>query len=141
MAIAKNKILSRPKEVFLFNKNLITHFDLGSSLFYKEEQIQKIQRDKGSINNLSQLYPYVDINILEEDLLKSIEKYNIVIISEIIKNDLLYSINELCSKKKIGLIYGAALGGDEHIIINRDGKALKMFYITNISNEKRFGNN
>ena len=49
-------------------------------------------------------------------------------------------------KKKIGLIYGAALGlisfifidfGDEHIITNRDGKALKMFYITNISNEKK----
>ena len=144
MEIAKNIILCGPNEVSLFDKNIITHFDLGSGFYFKEEQINKIQRDKGCIKKLSQLNPYVNVNVLEDDLLLSIKKYNIIIITEFIEIDLLNSINEICAKKKIGLIYGAVLGlisfifvdfGEEHKIINKDGRPLKKFYITNISNE------
>ena len=146
MEIAKNIILSGPKEVSLFDKNLISHFDLGSCFYFSENQINNIKRDEGCLDKLSQLNPYVNVNILNNDILSSIEKYNVIVITELMKNVLLDKINEKCRNNNIGLIYGCVLGlisfifvdfGNKFIIKNKDGKSPKMFYITNISNVKK----
>ena len=39
MEVSKNLILSGPKEVYLYDKNKITIFDLGSGFYFSEEQV------------------------------------------------------------------------------------------------------
>ena len=146
MEIAKNIILMGPKCVSLYDKNLITLYDLGSGFYFSEEQINKENRDEGCVNKLSMLNPYVDVNVLKKDFILSIELYDIIVITELINKDLLNKINEICRKKKKGLIYGAALGlisfifvdfGEEFIVKNLNGEEPKKFYIKNISKEEK----
>ena len=53
MEIAKNKILSGPKEVSLFDKNLIIHFYLESGFFIKKNKFKKFKEKK----EVSIIYP------------------------------------------------------------------------------------
>ena len=73
MEIAKNIILMGPNCVSLYDKNLITHYDLGSGFYFTEEQINKENRDEGCVNKLAMLNPYVNVNVLKNDLISSIE--------------------------------------------------------------------
>jgi len=143
MEIAKNIILIGPKCVSLYDKNIISHFDLGSGFYFSEEQINKFQRDEGCLEKLSQLNSYVEVNVLKKDLISSIQNYNIIVITELISNKLLNEINEICRANNIGLIYGAVLGlltftfvdfGENFIIQNENGKSPKKYFIKNISN-------
>ena len=146
MEIAKNIILMGPSCVSLYDKNLITHYDLGSGFYFSEEQINKENRDEGCVHKLAELNPYVNVNVLKDDLISSIELYDIIIITELINFDLLNKINEICRKKYIGLIYGVVLGlitfifvdfGEEFIIKNLNGEEPKKFFIKNISKSKK----
>lgn len=143
MEIAKNIILIGPKQVSLYDKNIITHFDLGSGFYFLEEQIGKAQRDEGCAEKLSQLNSYVDVNVLKDELLSSICNYNVIVITEIIDIELLNKINETCRNNQIGLIYGAVLGlitfafvdfGDKFVIKDKDGNPTKRLFIKDISN-------
>ena len=145
MEIAKNIILIGPKCVSLYDRNILSHYDLGSGFYFSEDQINKYQRDEGCIKKLSQLNSYVEVNVLKQDLISSIKNYNVIVITELISNKLLYEINEICRKKNIGLIYGAVLGlltftfvdfGENFIIQNENGKPPKKFFIKDISNSK-----
>ena len=145
MEIAKNLILSGPKEVYLYDKNNISLFDLGSGFYFSENQINKCFRDEGCLNKLSELNPYVKVNILEEDLFCSINIFDIIIISEIMEEEILYKINSICRDNSIGFIYGCVFGllgfifvdfGIKFKIHNKNGKEKKLFYINNITNEK-----
>ncbi len=143
MEIAKNIILMGPKQVSLYDKNIISYFDLGSGFYFLEEQISKFQRDEGCVEKLSQLNSYVEVEVLKEDLISSIQNYNVIVITEIINIELLNKINEICRKNQIGLIYGAVLGlltftfvdfGDKFIIKDKNGKTPERFFIKDISN-------
>ena len=146
MEIAKNIILMGPNSVSLYDKNLITHYDLGSGFYFSEKQINNTKRDEGCVHKLAELNSSVDVNTLNGDLLSSIGLYNVIIITELINIDLLNKINEICRINKIGLIYGAVLGlisfifvdfGEEFIIKNLNGEEPKKFYIKNISKSKK----
>lgn len=100
MEIAKNIILMGPNSVSLYDKNLITHYDLGSGFYFTEVQINKENRDEGCVNKLAMLNPYVDVNVLKNDLISSIELYDIIVITELISRNLLNKINEICRKIK-----------------------------------------
>ena len=67
MEIAKNIILMGPNSVSLYDKNLITHYDLGSGFYFTEVQINKENRDEGCVNKLVMLNPYVDVNVLKNE--------------------------------------------------------------------------
>ena len=143
--VAKNIILIGPKSVSLYDKNLITYYDLGSGYYFNENQTDKFKRDEGCLSKLIKLNPYVDVNILEEDLILSIKKFNIIVITELINIDLLNKINEICRINKIGLIYGAVLGlitfcfvdfGQKFIIQDENGRPPKKNFIKDISNSK-----
>ena len=148
MEIAKNLILSGPKEIYLYDKNKITIFDLGSGLYFSEEKINKFCRDEGCIEQLSKLNSFVEVNILNEDIITALNNncFNIIIITELLEEEKLYQINEICRKNNIGFIYGCTLGligfifvdfGNNFHIYNKYGKEPKTFYINNITNEEK----
>ena len=147
MEIAKNLILSGPKEVYLYDKNKITIFDLCSGFYFSEEQINKINRDEGCKEQLSKLNPFVEVKILNDNIIAAINKklFNIIIITEFIEKETLYEINDICRKNSIGFIYGCVTGligfifvdfGNKFYIYNKFGKEPKTYHIQNISNEK-----
>ena len=116
-----------PNSVSLYDKNLITHYNLGSGFYFSENQINNTKRDEGCVHKIAKLNSNVNVNILNGDLLSSIGLYNVIIITEIINFELLNKINEICRINKIGLIYGTLLGlisfifvdfGNEFIIKN-----------------------
>ena len=148
MEIAKNLILSGPKEIYLYDKNKITIFDLGSGFYFSEEKINKFCRDEGCIEQLSKLNSFVEVNILNEDIITALNNncFNIIIITELLEEEKLYQINEICRKNNIGFIYGCTLGligfifidfGYNFHIYNKYGKEPKTFYINNITNEEK----
>jgi len=146
MEIAKNIILMGPNCVSLYDKNIITHYDLGSGFYFSENQINKEKRDEGCVQKLNKLNPYVDVNVLNKDLISSIEFYDVIIITELVNINLLNKINEICRENHKGLIYGAALGlisfifvdfGEKFIIKNLNGEEPKKFYIKNISKSNK----
>ena len=145
MEIAKNLILSGPKEVHLYDKNIITQLDLGSGYYFTKEQINKIKRDEGCLNNLSKLNSNVKVVILKDNLINSISNFDVIIISEIMKEDELFKINKICREKNIGFIYGVVFGllgfifvdfGKKFFIYDKYGNESKSFYINNITNGK-----
>ena len=147
MEVSKNLILSGPKEVYLYDKNKITIFDLGSGFYFSEEQVNKINRDEGCIEKLSKLNPFVEVKILNEDIISALKQksFNAIIITELMEEKILYEINDICRKNNIGFIYGCALGligfifvdfGSSFNIYNKSGKEPNSFYITNITNEE-----
>ena len=146
MEIAKNIILMGPNCVSLYDKNIITHYDLGSGFYFSEEQINKEKRDEGCVIKLAELNPYVNVNVLKNDLISSIKLYDIIIITELINSDLLNKINEICRQMNIGLIYGAVLGlitfifvdfGENFIVKNLNGENPKKFLIKNITKSEK----
>ena len=147
MEVSKNLILSGPKEVYLYDKNKITIFDLGSGYYFSEEQVNKINRDEGCIEKLSKLNPFVKVKILNEDILLSLTQklFQVIIITELMEEKILYEINDICRKNNIGFIYGCTLGligfifvdfGNTFNIYNKYGKEPRIFYIKNITNEE-----
>ena len=145
MEIAKNLILSGPKEVHLYDKNIITQLDLGSGYYFTKEQINKIKRDEGCLNNLSKLNSNVKVVILKDNLINSISNFDVIIICEIMKEDELFKINKICREKNIGFIYGVVFGllgfifvdfGKKFFIYDKYGNESKSFYINNITNGK-----
>ena len=145
MEIAKNLILSGPKEVHLYDKNIITQLDLGSGYYFSKEQIKKIKRDEGCLNNLSKLNSSVKVVILKDNLINSIPNFDVIIICEIMKEDELFKINKICREKNIGFIYGVVFGllgfifvdfGKKFFIYDKYGNESKSFYINNITNGK-----
>ena len=72
--------------------------------------------------------------------MKYLINYNIVIISEILEQEKLEEINDICHQNKIGFIYGLTLGLSfycfvdfcNHEIINKNNKDPERYCIKNI---------
>ena len=138
--IAKNIILSGVKEVKILDKKKVLINDLGNNFFLSEEDIGK-SRDIACLSKLKELNPYVNVNILKKTFDESINDFDIVVITEIMKTEKLFSLNEKCHNKKIIFIYCLNLGlscfvfcdfGDKHIITDPSGKERKIYFIKNI---------
>ena len=141
--IAKNIILSGPNRVSLFDPEIAKINDLGSNFFLTEEDV-KIgkRRDEASLKKLTELNPNVNCDIMEgEDILINIDKYNVVVITEMMNKKKLFLIDEKCRKDKKGFIYAGSLGitgfcfvdFGEHIISDKNGEDCKTFIIKRIA--------
>lgn len=150
--VAKNIILSGPKEVCIFDKTIVSLEDLGCNFYLKEEDIKTKRRDEASLNDLKKLNPYTKVFILDADnnkidnLFENFIKFNIIVITEFKAKDDLLKIDNFCRSNKIGFIYGLSLGlsgflfndfGIEHYIIDIDGKENKKYFCKEISNEEK----
>lgn len=156
--IAKNLILAGPKEVVIYDKNIVEKTDLNSNFFLEEQDIiKKLKRDEAVINKLSELNEYVKCSILEcsekfqnlEDelkfLLNKIENFSIIVVSEFLPIEVFEQISKKCRDKNKAIIYGCALGLSgfifedfgKHIITNPFGNEPKFYPINNIIKGKK----
>ena len=145
--IAKNLILTGPKEVSLYDRNICKINDLGSNFYINENDVNKKTREEACHKKLCSLNPYVNVGIYEGNIKSNINKYNLIIITEIMKLDELYEINDICRKNKIGFIYTLNLGltgflfndfGDNHIINNINGEENLKYNIYHIDKNENF---
>lgn len=141
--VAKNLILAGPKEVKIYDPNKCTINDLGSNFYLSEKDIGK-KRDISCLKKLSELNPYVLVNICEENFLDHIKDFNAIIITEIMKKEILFKINEECHINNIAFIYAASFGisgfifvdfGKEHIINFPSSRNKQSYFIKSISKD------
>lgn len=75
--LAKNVILSGVKEVKIYDKDICKINDLGSNYFLSEKNIGDI-RDKSCLQKLKELNSYVNVNILNGNLIENINNFEVV---------------------------------------------------------------
>ena len=153
---AKNIILNGPKEVDIYDPNPVKINDLGANFYLSEENVGKINRDEACLPKLKKLNPYVQVSVLKveqkntmEEYIKhyceKIEKYNVVVFTELHPMFFIVQIDNFCRSKNIKLIYGFCLGlvgyiftdfGQNHKIFDENGREIKKFLVKSITREK-----
>ena len=63
LEVAKNLVLAGPKQVSLFDTQLVTVEELGRNFYAKEEHVGKSTRAQASVNELKDLNPNVNVSI------------------------------------------------------------------------------
>ena len=154
---AKNIILNGPKEVDIYDPNPVKINDLGANFYLSEENVGKINRDEACLPKLKKLNPYVQVSVLKveqkntmEEYIKhyceKIEKYNVVVFTELHPMFFIVQIDNFCRSKNIKLIYGFCLGlvgyiftdfGQNHIIFDKNGQEIKKFLVKSITRDKQ----
>ena len=141
---AKNTILAGPNEVQLYDPEVIKINDLGGNFYLTEADVGKKRRDEACLSQLAELNPYVHVSVMKETILENITKFNVIVITEIMKKEDLIEIDDICRKNKIAFIYSAVLGlsgfvfddfGLEHIILDDNGEDCKTYLVKIISND------
>ena len=141
--VAKNIILVGPKEVQIYDPEITKINDLGSNFYLKEIDVGDKRRDEASLFQLSQLNPYVNVSIMKGSIFENIINFNVIVITEIMKKEILIKIDEICRKNEIAFIYSGIFGlsgfifddfGEDHIIINDNAKEKETFLIRKIEN-------
>ena len=143
--IAKNIILSNPNQVSIFDDQICKINDLGCNYFITNEDVlNKERRDQACVKKLSELNPTTNV-IIENNYLSQIKDFDVVIITEFMKTDIINRINKECHENNKGFIYSISFGlagfvfsdfGKKHIILDKNGKEKGKFYISNITKEK-----
>ena len=153
---AKNIILSGPKEVDIFDPSLVKINDLGCNFFLSENDVGKKNRDDACVDKLSELNPYVHVSVLKIEqnndineyikiFCQKIEKYNVVVFTELQPMFFAAQVDNVCRQKNIKLIYGFCFGlvgyvftdfGFQHIIFDENGEELETYLIKSISKDK-----
>ena len=145
--IAKNLILAGPKEVSISDKNICAINDLGANFYINENDINKKTREDSCFNKLKSLNPYVIVTKHKGFYKEDIKKFNLIIITEIMKIEELYEINNICRNNNINFIYTLNLGltgflfndfGNNHYIYDINGEKDLTYNIFNIRDK---GNN
>ena len=147
--VAKNLILMGVKEVAILDEKLVKINDLSSNYILSERHVGKIRRDEACLPNLKKLNNFVEVNKCEisdlTNLYEIIDRFDLVIITEIIDSLIINNIEKICRKNNHGLIYTGVLGllsfifidfGENHLINNWNGNSSNNYFIKNISNEK-----
>lgn len=145
--IAKNIILAGPKEISISDKNICQINDLGSNFYINENDINKKTREESCINKLKSLNPYVIVKIHQDIYNEDIKKYNLIIITEMMKLEDLFYINSICRKNNINFIYTLNLGltgflfndfGNEHYIFDFNGEKKLTYNILTIKEKEEY---
>ena len=146
LEVTKNIILSNPNQVSIFDNEICKINDLGSNYFLTNDDIlNKKRRDEACIKKLSELNPSAKI-VIEDNYLSKIKEFDVVLITEIMKSDLIHKINKECHENNKGFIYAASLGlmcfafsdfGSKHKILDKTGREKGKFYISNITKGKK----
>jgi len=141
--VAKNLILAGPKEVQIYDKTKCIINDLGSNFYLSEDDLGK-RRDYACLKKLRELNSYVSVNVCQDNYFDSIKYFNAIIITEIMKTETLFRINDECRKYKISFIYALSFGisgfifndfGNEHIVNYSKFENKKSYFIKSITND------
>ena len=143
---AKNIILAGPKEVSISDKNICVINDLGSNFYLNENDINRNTLENSCIKKLKELNPYVNVNIYKGSSINDMQKYNTIIITEIMRLEELYDIDNFCRRNKKYFIYALNLGltgfffndfGIEHDIFDFNGEKKLTYNISFIEEKKK----
>jgi len=143
--VAKNIILSGPKRVSLYDKDLVVLKYLGTNFYLKKEDVGKKTLSEASLQSLKNLNPFTTVDVAEE-IYDSIPNYNIIVLTELYPKNIIIKIDEICEKNNIKFLFGTNMGlfgfifsnfGKNHIVLDKNGKEPKKFIITNITNEEK----
>lgn len=143
--IAKNIILAGTNEVSISDKNICKINDLTSNFYINENDVNIKTREESCIKKLKALNPYVNVTIHKGLFKEDIKRFNLIIITEIMKLEDLYEINSVCRKNKINFIYTLSLGltgflfndfGDEHYVYDINGEKKLRYNIIDIKENK-----
>ncbi len=143
--IAKNLILAGPKEVSISDKKICKINDLSSNFFINEDDVNKKTLEDSCYEQLKSLNPLVKITKHNGLYKENIKKFNVIIITEIMKLENLIELNDICRKNNIKFIYALNLGltgylfndfGDEHYIYDFNGEKNLTYDIFNIEEKE-----
>ena len=103
--ITKNIILSNPYKVAIFDDEICKINDLGCNYFLTKENVtKKERRDEACLKKLSDLNPATRVYI-ENNYFSQIKDFDVVIITEMMKSDIIKKINKECHENNKGFIY------------------------------------
>ena len=152
---AKNIILNGPGEVDIYDPSPVKINDLGANFYLSESDVNKKNRDEACLEKLSKLNPYVNVSIFKveqntenyiESFCKKLDKYNIVVFTELHPMYFIDQVDKTCREKNIKLIYGICLGlagyiftdfGPKHEIFDQNGREIKTFLVKSITKDKK----
>ena len=154
--VAKNIILNGCEEVAICDPNIVKINDLGSNFFLSDDDVGNKRRDEACLPKLRELNPYVKVSTLDIEkkkdmneyinvFIEKIEKYNVVVITELQTMFFMAQIDTFCRNKNIKLIYGICLGlvgyifvdfGMAHVIFDENGEETGTYLIKSISRDK-----
>jgi len=144
--VAKNIILAGPKQVTLHDSNKTELCDLGANFYLMDSDIGKNTRAEGSIKKLTELNPYVKVDILggdESEILNQVNNYDVICITEIIPQQIAEKIDAECRRLNRGFIWSVATGisgfcfvdyGEKFVISDHSGEECKQYIVRTITN-------
>ena len=144
--IAKNLILAGPKEVSISDKYICKINDLNSNFFINENDINIKTREDSCYDKLKMLNPYVNVTKHKGIYKEDIKRFSLIIITETMKLEELYEINNICRKNNIYFIYTLALGltgflfndfCENHYIYDINGENNLQYNIFNIEEKEK----
>jgi ubiquitin-activating enzyme E1 len=107
----KNLILAGPASVAIYDPTTVSINDLGANFYLKEAHVGNVSRATGSLEQLSELNPYVKVFVVNELLVEDHANYNVVCYTENFKSIThLMDVNRFCHANKIGFILSETLG-------------------------------
>jgi ubiquitin-activating enzyme E1 len=116
---AKNLILAGPASVAIYDPTTVSINDLGANFYLKEAHVNNVSRTAGSLEQLSELNPFVKVSVVNELLVDDHAKYNVVCYTENFKGiSHLMDVNRFCSANKIGLILSETLGAANYAFLD-----------------------
>jgi len=97
--IAKNTILAGPKKVHVHDNRQCELRDLNSNFYITSDDVtSKSTRQSACIGKLKVLNPYVDVDVnnynINDDNVEFLKEFNVVIITDVLKSEQLFKINE-----------------------------------------------
>jgi len=100
--VAKNLTLAGPKTITLVDNNITQIADLGANFFLKEEHIGKVSRAQACAKSISELNPYVDVNVYSQELTTQfIQQFGAVVVTETLSKAEIQRINTACRERTI----------------------------------------
>ena len=143
--IAKNLILAGPNEVSIIDNNICRINDLCSNFYISKNDINIKTREESCYNKLKSLNPYVKVTKHKGIYKEDIKKFNVIIITEIMRINELYELNNICRRNNINFIYTLNLGltgflfndyGDDHYIYDINGEKKLTYNIFKIEEKE-----
>lgn len=153
--IAKNIAVIGINTLTIYDEDKPKISDLNTNFYLNEKNLNTDQRiDEIVLEKIKKLndektvnFNYLNIeNVNEDKILDYLinNKYNVLIIAEIISKNLAIKYNQICRKNKIIFIYGAVLGlscfifsdfGKEHMVTEPTNNEIKKYLIKDITKD------
>lgn len=143
---AKDLILAGPNAVHVYDESPAKIEDLGANFYITPEHVEnKISRAAATLGQLTELNPYVDVQVVSGELTTEVlQSYGCVIITKHLPKAEMFRINQACRTNKpapttfiLAVNYGVTCFmfsdfGDAHKITDADGETVDPLIVESI---------